>query len=272
MTDESRDLMGDRMKAYEAVETERRFGREALIYARIDGRSFSNFTRDMDRPFDLGMTLSMIEVTKRLVGSTNAVIGYCQSDEISLAWECPNPESEPLFGGKVQKLTSVLASQAAAYLANALPSYFILDWGKLLARAPHFDCRVFTLPNRVEVANAFLWRAMDARKNAVSSACRAHYSAKQMHGADQARMIEMMAEKGITFEVFDSRSKWGTFVQRRAFERSLTPEERERIPEKHRPSADALFTRQTIEELKMPEFRTVKNRVEVIFEGVEPIV
>jgi hypothetical protein len=77
----------------------------------------------------------------------------------------------------------ILASMAAASFQHELrracqPS----DAAKLSAALPHFDARVFQLPSKVEAANALLWRAMNARKNAVTSATRAIYSAKAMHG------------------------------------------------------------------------------------------
>jgi tRNA(His) guanylyltransferase len=37
------DEFGNRMKAYEAVETKRKFDPHLPIYARIDGRAFSTF-------------------------------------------------------------------------------------------------------------------------------------------------------------------------------------------------------------------------------------
>lgn len=81
-----RDDLGDRMKGYEAIET----GRAAMpllpLYARLDGRCFHAFTRGMDRPFDPALSAIMIEVTKVLVEKTHPLIGYTQSDEISLAW------------------------------------------------------------------------------------------------------------------------------------------------------------------------------------------
>ena len=57
----SKDDFGNRMKAYEAAETERSFMPLLPIYARIDGRGFSGFTRGLDRPFDLRITRAMIE-------------------------------------------------------------------------------------------------------------------------------------------------------------------------------------------------------------------
>jgi tRNA(His) guanylyltransferase len=53
------------------------------------------------------------------VRETQARIGYTQSDEISLAWLYERGQ-EPLLGNKVHKLTSVLASLAAAVFQNEL--------------------------------------------------------------------------------------------------------------------------------------------------------
>lgn len=44
------ETFGDRMKTYESIETGRKFIPLLPVYARIDGRCFSKFTRDMDRP------------------------------------------------------------------------------------------------------------------------------------------------------------------------------------------------------------------------------
>ena len=95
------DEFGARMKSYESSETARRVDVQLPIYARIDGRSFSRFTRGMDRPFDQKMTDAMIETTKHLVHETHAKIGYTQSDEISLVWLADGPESDVFFSGKI---------------------------------------------------------------------------------------------------------------------------------------------------------------------------
>lgn len=263
------DTFGDRMKAYEAVETSRAFEPSLPIYARIDGRSFSSFTRRMERPFDPRMTAAMVGTTKRIVAATHARIGYTQSDEINLVWLQENPEAEPIFGGKVHKLTSVLASLAAAAF-----SYELRAFGEdtpLRASLPHFDARVFQLPSKVEAANAILWRAMDARKNAVSMACRSKFSAKAMHGADQTAMREMLAAKGVEFEDYPAAFKWGTFVRRINYERAFTDAELAAIPERHRPAPDATVTRSEVRVIDMPEFHKVSNRVEVVFDGQEPV-
>ena len=269
-TSEGADL-GDRMKVYEAAEAARVLDPKLPIYARIDGRSFSTFTRSMRRPFDPRMTAAMIATTRHLVKETDARIGYTQSDETSLVWLYDKPDSEPLFGGKVHKLTSILASMAAASFQHELRQVFQPeDAAQLTAAAPHFDARVFQLPSKSEAVNALLWRALDARKNAMTAAARAVYPAKALHGADQARMRAMLSAKGIDFEGYPDSFKRGTWLRRVTFDRTLTADELERIPAQHRPPPDAPVTRSDVREIAMPEFHTVTNRVEVVFDGAEP--
>ena len=267
-----RDEFGDRMKRYEAVETSRTLPPGLPYYARIDGRGFSKFTRSMQRPFDPRMTAAMIATAKHLVGSTGARIGYMQSDEISLVWLDNAPESEPLFGSKVHKLTSVLASLAAASFQHELRQSFNSETAQeLCGMLPHFDARVFSLPNTGEAANAILWRTLDARKNAVSMATRAFYPATAMHGADQSTMLRMLADKGIDFEAYPDSFKFGTWLRRAFFDRAHSDEQRAAIPEKYRPPVGAVVSRSDVCVVEMPEFVTLRNRVEVIFDGADPI-
>ncbi len=255
------DDFGARMKAYEAAETDRRLDPHLPIYARIDGRAFSTFTRGMERPFDLRMSEAMTETTKYLVHETHAHIGYTQSDEISLVCLAESAESDVFFSGKVQKMASVLASMAAAKFATVIPP----EWRD---RLPHFDARVFQLPSKMEAANAFLWRAMDARKNAISMAAQSKFSHRQLHQKDQADMLAMLAEVGVDFEGYPASFRRGTFVRREVVTRLLTDEELERIPEKHRPTEPV--TRSHMAVIDMPPFNKVMNRVEVIFDGEMP--
>lgn len=256
------DDLGDRMKAYEARETERRFIPLLPVYARIDGRGFSAFTRDFERPYDTRIMQAMIGTTKGLVEKTHARIGYTQSDEISLVWLAERYDSGIFFDGKIAKMTSVLAGLATALFCREMQSH--------IDRLPHFDCRVFQLPNRTEAANAFLWRELDATKNAISMAARAVYSHKELDHKNGAEMQEMLFAKGINFNDYPASFKRGTFVRRVAVERSFTAEELARIPEKHRPEPDATCTRSDIVTLEMPKFSTVTNREAVIFDGAAP--
>jgi len=260
MTLAGNDEFGDRMKAYESVETSRRLDVTLPIYARIDGRSFSRFTRGMERPFDVRMSRAMIDTMAHLVDATHARIGYTQSDEISLVWLAEGERADVLFSGKVQKMVSVLASMAAAKFASVCPAGFE-------GRLPHFDCRVFQLPSKTEAANAFLWRAMDARKNSISMAAQARFSPKQLHGKRQSDMLAMLAEIGVDFEAMPGFFKDGTFARRKTVERHLTPEELADIPERHRPTGPVQRT--VIEEIAGLRFKDVTNREAFVFDGAE---
>lgn len=256
------DEFGARMKAYESVETGRSLDPKLPVYARLDGRGFSKFTRGMEKPFDERMTAAMIETARHLVDETRARIGYVQSDEISLLWQTDAPESDMIFSGKLQKLVSVLASMAAAKFAAVCPDGF-------QDRLPAFDCRVFQIPTRVEAANAFLWRAMDCRRNAVSMVAQKHFSHQALTGKTQTDMHEMLRSIDVDFMSYPDVNRLGAFLARRFLERKLTSEEIEQIPDDRRPQGALL--RSSVVTIPMPPFNEVANRIEVLFDGEEPI-
>lgn len=268
-----RDEFGDRMKLYEAAETARRLDTDLPVYARIDGRSFSRFTRGLARPFDPRMTAAMQQTTKVLVAQTGARLGYTQSDEISLIWQrdADTPESQIFFDGKVQKLCSVLAGLATAAFTQAVLASDA-EFAAYAGRLPHFDARVFGLPSREEGANAFLWREMDATRNAVSMTAFANFSAKSLHGVSVAGMRERLAATGVDFEAYPVSFRRGTYFRRVNVDRPLTQAERERIPEKHRPSPDQIVMRSEVQALDMPPFVEVTNRAAVVFDGADPAI
>lgn len=250
------DALGDRMKAYEARESDRRFLPMVPVCARIDGRNFSAFTRD-----------AMIETTECLVDETHERIGYTQSDEISLVWLSERSDSSIFFDHRVAKMTSVLASYATAAFTRALAG------GPLAVRIssmPHFDCRVWSVPSRTEAANVFLWREQDATKNAIQMAARSIYSHKECDHKNGSELQEMLFAKGINFNDYPAFFKRGTFVRRKTVERYLTAEELARIPEDYRP--DGTVARSLISPVEMPRFGSVTNREAVVFDGAEPEV
>lgn len=263
----SGDSLGDRMKSYEAHETARRFLPLQPVYARIDGRSFSAFTRGMDRPYDQRMSDAMIGAAKGMVEHTHARIGYTQSDEISLVWHADTVEGGYFFDGKTMKMASVLAGLATALFMREATRVGLSAY---LGRLPHFDCRVIQLPTKTEAANMFLWRELDATKNAVSMTARAHYSHEALDHKNGPEMQEMLFAKGINFNDYPAFFKRGTFVRRVSKERPFTAEELARIPEAHRPPADQLVTRSDVVALAMPRFASVVNREAVVFDGADP--
>lgn len=260
------DSLGDRIKGYEAAETTRKFLPLLPVVARLDGRSFSRFTRGMARPFDEDMQRVMALTAEYLLDESDARIAYTQSDEISLVWEQREPKSQIFFDAIVFKMCSTLAAMATAkfnlHAAILWPER--VNGGSL----PTFDCRVFQVPNRDEAANALLWREQDATKNAITQAAQCYYSHKELHGKNGKEKQEMLFAKGVNFNDYPAAFKRGTWLRRVAVERMLTDAELARIPEQHRPAGPVV--RHQINVLDMPPFGRVTNRVAVIFDGAAP--
>lgn len=266
----NRDDLGDRCKQSESTETDRRAMLGLPLLARLDGRAFRTFTRGLQRPYDPGMSRAMIATTRYLVEKMTALVGCTQSDEITLAWYWPTrgvdyPDTEYIFGGRFQKIVSVLAGMASAKFCQLLPS---LLPGKT-HQTPHFDCRVWQVPTLADAADVFVWREDDATKNSITMAAAAHYSDRQLHGKGSSDKQEMLWQKGINWNDFPAFFKRGSYLQRRTFERTLTDEERERIPEKHRPPVGELVTRSHVVELDLPPVRQIANLTAVLFEGAD---
>lgn len=257
------DSLGDRMKGYEKA-TDSTVMSGLPLLARIDGRAFHTFTRGLARPFDKRFTDLMVWTTKFLVDEFDAVLGYTQSDEISLMWFQANPLSELPFGGRVLKLTSVLASAAAATfncnLADFLPE-------KKTVKVPMFDCRVWSVPNKDEAANYFLWRERDATKNSIAMAAQSKFSHKQLMNKNTSDMQEMLFQAGANWNDYPAFFKRGTFVRRRSIQRPFTVEEIEKLPPKHeaKQNPNLVVTRHVVEALDLPPMGHMPDRVSFVF-------
>lgn len=203
--------LGDRMKKYEKIETGNRFIPCLPVYVRIDGRSFSKFTKSMKKPYDERMSKVMQDVTRCLVEETGASIGYTQSDEISLVFYQDNIESSIFFDYKKQKMISVIAGLTSSlfmkFCMKEMPEF-------CENTIPCFDCRAFSLPSKGEAMNAVLWRVKDATKNSVSMAARSLFSHKELQGKKQNDMIEMMIAKDINWHNYPKFFKEGSFFKR----------------------------------------------------------
>lgn len=273
MTSKSKDPLGDRMKAYEARETSGRFLPLIPIYARIDGRGFSRFTKGFDRPNDTRLRALMIETTKQMVRETNARVGYTQSDEISLAWQYDDIKSNMHFDGRKFKLIAGLAADATQIFNRLLiksgDKFLIEKWEE----CPRFDARVLNIPTITECANMFIWREKDATKNALQMAARSQYSHRQLMGKNSSQINEMLFQKGINFNDYPAEFKRGTYVRKVTTNRELTEEEKLKIPLKYRDHEDHnRMVRSEIVSLDMPPFSRVENFSDVLFYGCVPVL
>ena len=289
--EQEHDTLGNRQKSYEELSTSRRLMPNCPIYARIDGRAFHTFCRGLKKPYSKAFIQAMQDTCKYLVKETTALLGYVQSDEISLGWtdsqHCP-------FDGRVQKLESVLASMASAeFVYKILRGMFSgeaadeYDLDTMLAKVdkvrPCFDCRVFNVPSMEELANAFLWRENDAIKNSISGMSLHFYSHKELQGKNSDEKIHMMRMKGYCFyEDTEEAFLRGTFWQRENYLKDLSDEEVKRIPENQRQNlyhGSGTTTNQwacwrsRIAKKDIPYRLTdIENKVEVLFNGAEAVL
>ncbi len=238
-----KDEFGDRIKAYEKETTGIRLDVSAPIYARIDGRTFSTWTRGLDRPYDSKMSQLMIDTTAYLVEKSGATVGYTQSDEISLGWRATKDGGSLFFDGKLLKMTSVLAGMASAFFSVGAAKH----WPD--KPLPGFDCRVFNVPDEAELCNTFLWREQDARKNAISMLAHTYFSPKQLHSVSTDEKIVMLSKIGVCPLDYPPHFRKGTYLKRVVEQRELTSAELEAIPEKHRPKQGELVTRSRVDEM-----------------------
>jgi tRNA(His) guanylyltransferase len=263
-----RDDLGDRMKMYEGYEADRKLLPLLPVIARLDGRSFHNFTKGLERPFSQPFSDCMIETTVALVEETGASIGYTQSDEITLAWHSQDLKSQIWFNGRVAKMTSQLAAVGTLHFYRAvcrkLPEY--------ANKLPTFDARVWNVPTQTEGANAFAWREWDATKNSVSMAASSHFSHTQLHGKSRQERLDMLLSKGVVWESYSTHFKRGSYVQRKHFSAPLTPEQLITLPEKHfaRLNPDLIVERSEVRILDMPVFTKISNPEAVVFNGADP--
>lgn len=259
------DEIGDEIKAIEDVESSRAASQGDAVVIRLDGASFSNFTKGMDRPYDERMSAAMIKTTQKVVDDFHCRIGYTQSDEMSfILWR---PNAELPHGGRLQKLASRFAAKATAFFLIEALQHFP---ERVEKQVPEFDGRATVFPSIETACKAVLWRELDARKNSVSMAARAHYSAKQLFGKSSREMRDMLHDKGVDFNDYPEFFRRGSFHRRITAERYLTPDELSRIPEKYRPNHPV--RRSCVRQVSIPPLFLLENLTDVLIEGAEPVL
>jgi len=253
--------IGDRMKSYEEVSESKLFN-SLPILVRCDGRAFHSFTNNLTKPYDNSFSKMMIATTVALVEETDALLGYTQSDEISLLFYPKTDKEQVFFNGRRDKLVSVLASIAtlAFYHQQCL---FNIN----VARKAHFDCRAFNTPTKMEAYNYFLWREQDATKNSISMAAQSVYSHHELHKKNSSQKQDMLFEREINWNDYPSFFKRGTYVQRVKELKKFTSFEIEDLPDNHeaRKNPDLEFYRSSVKIVETPPLSKVANKLEFIF-------
>lgn len=267
-----KDDIGDRMKSYEKFNgSSTRFSDLSYIIVRIDGRSFSSFTKDLEKPFDPSFADLMEEMTRFLVKETGALIGYTQSDEASFLLHSDNPQSKIFFGGKAQKIISMFSALATGFFNRNLEQYLPK---KMHANFPVFDARAFTVPQKFEVVNYFHWRMFDAKRNGVAAIAQHFFSHKSLQGKKTRDMIGMIQNRGISLDDFELRSRYGTFFQSVKKEIPFSCEEIEKLPVNHnaRKDPNLKVLRRNIRSIVLENIHDLRNKECFLMQGEDPVL
>ena len=231
-----KDELGERMKTQHEDRTRFSLPRRTYTIIRLDGKAFHTYTKGLEKPFDDAliedMDNSIISMLPHIQG---AVFAYTQSDEISvLVTDFALPTTSAWFDNNIQKMVSVSASIITAEFNRFrdLRAYkkikienSIGGIGSFLNPA-YFDSRVFTIPDRIEVLNYFIWRNQDCARNSVSMVAQSLFSHKQLQGKSTKEMQEMMFnEHNINWADYDQSKKNGRLIVKEEYEISYPSNE-----------------------------------------------
>ena len=240
------------------------------VIIRLDGNNFHNWTKGLKRPFDENLTDLMIDTTKMLVKETNAVIGYTQSDEITLILYSSDRKSSIYNDGNKQKILSKLSGKLTPYFNETRKKYLPKH-----DKIANFDARIYQTPTLHDAAVQLLWRENDATKNSISMLAQSLFPHQELQNLDGNQMQEKMwKEKGVNWNDLQVKFKRGSYVKRVVTSRPFSAEELSSLPPKHKAHKDPnlVIERSVISSVELPIFSSIRNKADVVFFDAEPVV
>lgn len=71
--------------------------------------------------------------------------------------------------------------------------------------------------------NYFIWRQNDAVRNSISSVAQSLYSQKELHGVNVNAQQELIHQKGINWNDYESGKRRGRFIEREVYQKDEEP-------------------------------------------------
>lgn len=240
------------------------------VIIRLDGNNFSKYTKNLKKPFDEGLTDLMIATVKFLMEETGAIIGYHQSDEITLILYSKDKESSIYNDGKKQKILSKLTGLCVQFF-NEKRKEYLPNHNKLA----NFDCRIYQTPTLEDATLQLLWRENDAARNSKYMLAHSMFSHNSLQNLNSDQLQDkMMLEKNVNWNDLATKFKRGTYLKRYVVNKPFSLEEIESLPPKHnaRKNPDLVIERNILKVVDMPIFSKISNKVDVVFNDAEPIL
>ena len=224
------DSVGDRMKQYETVFTADKIDAALPFVMRLDGHSFSKFTRGVKKPYDYNLYQAFVNTATYLMREFHADTAYTHSDEISLLFYPKLTKDgtsfrEPHFGGRIQKIITIASSLCTMVFNNELKNIFskvpeqYVDkqstYERMISSRACFDCRIFQLPTNEEMFSYLYWRSqVDCKRNHIFELARIHYSKSELENKSTGERIKMLLAKGVNWDDEPACFRRGSFFKR----------------------------------------------------------
>lgn len=206
----------DPLEKMKALEKEYRqyLPKKSFAVIRVDGKGFSKYTKNLQKPFDGEFTEDMRATARYLCENIDgALLAYTQSDEISVIFsDLAGENTEWWFGGQVLKIASISAALATAkFNSNRLGSDLAV-----------FDARVHRLDGLQDVEQYLDWRQSDAIKNSVSMLASHHFPHRQLEGKSTHERIRMLSlEKEVAWSALAPCFREGSLVNREVQDKKI---------------------------------------------------
>lgn len=166
---------------------------------RLDGSNFSKLCKKRFEPIDSRFTDIMINVMHSLMEYSGCDFAFTTSDEITLFYNPVILPSEPLFGGKVHKILSKLASFTSSefLLLSGLSDNIVFDsrFREVETREIQFD----VLKNR--------WNS--GLTNSIQRYGWIKMGSKYILNKDRDTLKSNLLEKGFDWTELDARFRYG---------------------------------------------------------------
>lgn len=199
----------------DCYESRQRFflNRRIPVIIRCDGRSFHSLTKSLclEKPFDANFNDAMNQAAIALCKEFNAVIGYVQSDEISLLLlDDKKHNSQAVWDYELNKLISISAATASVYFNKFCPS----------DKNAVFDSRAFNVPKE-DIINYFICRQLDCLRNARNGWSEYALALKmgkktarrELHGLGASKQVEKVEfETGHLFSDMSIKFRHGSVI------------------------------------------------------------
>lgn len=224
------ESLSTRMKRYE-VESSTKSVIECCetFIIRLDGHCFSKFTtKYFNKPFDKNFATIMLNTATALFKEFHPTFIHVQSDEISLVFKniCTEEENENepgkykhIYGGKVNKLISVISSYASStFCKNLIKFQNTADESYTQLKTNDIDvcfiARISVIPQDYEIVNYTYWRSViDGYCSTALLFARNMFNIHDLNNMSPNKMIEKMKTNNFDFTKQPNHVKYGWIIK-----------------------------------------------------------